>query len=430
MAPIEAVVIGAGGRGQGYSKFALKYPRELNVIAVADPIEERRMRLATEHDIPRENCFASWEDLLARGQMAQALLNCTMDRMHMESTVAALEAGYDVLLEKPMSPVLEENVRLVQLAEEKGRWLQVCHVLRYAPFWRKLHEILQSGRLGRVVSIDHRENLWFFHMAHSYVRGNWRQTATSGPMILAKCCHDFDILYWLLRKQVVWLNSFGSLVHFKPENAPAGATPRCTDGCLAAEDCKYYAPRIYESDIDGWPFNAVAMTPTREARLEALKNGPYGRCVYYSDNDVVDHQTVNMELEDGTTITLTMQGQSNEEGRTMRYDGTKATLYAKFAASEEKINIRYHRTGEVERIHVEPIDESAHGGGDFGLVRSFVNALKGNPDDSVTTARESLESHLLAFAAEEARLNHSIIYMPDYRVRAEAAARQLYNLPS
>lgn len=423
MKPVEAVVIGAGGRGQAYSKFALKYPRELSIVAVAEPDEERRRRIAVEHDIPSSHCFASWEDLLKKGQMAGALINCTMDRMHMDSTMSALELGYDVLLEKPMSPVLEENVRLVQYAEEKGRLLQVCHVLRYSPFWQKLREVVQSGRLGRIVSVDHRENLWFFHMAHSYVRGNWRQSDTSGPMILTKCCHDFDILYWILRKRVVWLNSFGSLVHFKPENAPPGAIQRCTDGCPAADVCKYYAPRVYVSGIDGWPFNAVAITPTEEARLEALKTGPYGRCVYFSDNNVVDHQTVNMELEDGTTVTLTMQGQGNEEGRTMRYDGTKATLYARFTARGDVISIHNHLTGEVERIEVQPVDESAHGGGDFGIVRSFVNAMNGKPDDSVTTARESLESHLLAFAAEEARLDHSTIYMPDYRTRVEQASR-------
>jgi predicted dehydrogenase len=426
MTPIEAVIIGAGGRGQAYSQFALKYPREMTIVAVADPDEQRRHRIASEHDIPPSRCFEGWEDMLAQGQISRALINCTMDRMHMESTTAALEAGYDVLLEKPMSPVLEENVRLVQLAEEKGRLLQICHVLRYAPFWRKLREIVDSGRLGRIVSVDHRENLWFFHMAHSFVRGNWRQLATSGPMILTKCCHDFDILYWILRQRVVRLNSFGSLTHFRPENAPEGATQRCTDDCPAAEHCKYYAPRIYVSELNGWPFNAVAMTPTEEARLEALKTGPYGRCVYFSDNDVVDHQTVNMELEDGTTVTLTMQGQSHEEGRTMRYDGTKATLFGKFASSGEHFTIHDHLTGEIERIEVEPVDDSAHGGGDFGLVRSFVNAINGQPDDSTTTARESLESHLLAFAAEEARLNHSVMHMPEYRARVEEQAQRHY----
>ena len=427
MAPIETVIVGAGGRGRAYSKFAMQFPREMVVTAVADPIDERRQRIASEHDIPPERCFTSWEDVAKNGQMAQTLINCTMDRMHMESTVAALEAGYDVLLEKPMSPLLEENVRLVQLAEEKGRLLQVCHVLRYTPFWETIREIVQSGRLGRIVSIDHRENLIYYHMAHSFVRGNWRNLATSAPMILAKCCHDLDILYWIMRKQVVYLNSFGSLIHFHPENAPEGATKRCTDGCPVADDCKYYAPRLYANDNNGWPQNAVSLTLSAEARMEALRTGPYGRCVYHCDNDVVDHQTINMELEDQTTITFTMQGHGDEECRTMRYDGTKASLYGKFSSRGHKITIKDHLTGTVENIPVIARDESGHGGGDYGIVRSFVNAVNGNPDDSVTTARESLESHLLAFAAEEARLNHNVVHMPEFRDRAEAQTRQLYS---
>jgi len=421
---LSAAIIGAGSRGNAYGEFGLEYPNELIVTAVAEPDPARRDRMAIAHDLPPDRCFASWEDLLSAGQVADVLFNCTMDRMHYESTLAALDAGYDVLLEKPMSPVLGENVRLVQHAEEKGRLLQICHVLRYAPFWQTLREIVQSGRLGRIVSVDHRENLWFFHMAHSFVRGNWRQDETSGPMILTKCCHDFDILYWILRQPVVWLNSFGTLTHFRPENAPEGAAERCVD-CQLAESCKYYAPRVYANDRNGWPMNAVSIIPTVEARMEALRTGPYGRCVYHSDNDVVDHQTVNMMLEDGTTVTLTMQGQSDTEGRTMRYDGTDATLYARFTAAGHKVTIRDHLSGKTERVTITDRDRSGHGGGDFGIVRSFVNAVQGHPDDSVTTARESLESHLLAFAAEEARLNHSVVHMPEYRARVEAQARQL-----
>jgi hypothetical protein len=201
---------------------------------------------------------------------------------------------------------------------------------------------------------------------------------------------------------------------------------RCTDGCPAEESCKYYAPRLYGSDVTGWPWNAVTFTPTVEARLEALRTGPYGRCVYHCDNDVVDHQAVNMELADGTTVSLLMQGQGDEEGRTMRYDGTSATLYGRFVAGRFRLTIRHHRTGEQEEVPIIARDESSHGGGDFGIMRSFVNALRGNPDDSVTTARESLESHLLAFAAEESRLLHSTINMAEYRARVETEAQQMY----
>ncbi len=426
MAPITALVLGAGGRGSVYGDYALAHPQNIEVVAVAEPAPDRMARMATAHDIPPSHQFATWEDALKHGRIADVIINCTMDRMHIDSTLAALEAGYDVLLEKPMSPVLHENVRLVQVAEDKGRLLQICHVLRYSPFFEAVRAVVQSGKLGRVVSIDHRENLVYWHMAHSYVRGNWRSEAEAGPMILAKCCHDFDILYWILRTPVAYLSSFGALTHFRPENAPEGAPQYCLDGCPAADDCKYYAPRLYASDMNGMPWNAVELKPSVEARLEAIKRGPYGRCVYHCDNDVVDHQSVNMELTDGTTVSLLMQGQGNEEGRTMRYDGTRATLYGRFVAGRYQLTIRYHRTGEEEDVPIIAKDASGHGGGDFGIMHSFYNALRGTPDDSVTTARESLESHLLAFAAEEARLEYTTIHMDEYRARVDAEARQIY----
>ena len=331
-----------------------------------------------------------------------------------------LDLGYDVLLEKPMSPLLEENVRLAQQAESSGRALQVCHVLRYTPFWQALRQVVQSGKLGRIISVTHRENLAYYHMAHSFVRGNWRQEASSGPMILCKCCHDFDVLLWILQQRVTRLSSFGTLTHFRPQHAPEGATQRCTDGCPAADTCKYDATKIYARTGFGWPMNRLT---TDEARLEALRTNWYGRCVYHCDNDVVDHQTVTMALEDGATVSLVMNGQGDEECRTMRWDGTEATLYGKFAASGDEIRVHHHLSGEVEQIPVIARDSSGHGGGDFGIVRSFVNALNGRPDDSVTTARESLESHLLAFAAEEARLNQTVVDMDEFRSRCQAAAR-------
>ena len=425
--PLNAVVIGGGNRGFVYGNFALKHPQELQIVAVAEPQADRRQQFSTLHDLPPEACYESWEALLSAGKVADVLFNCTMDRMHTESTLAALDAGYDVLLEKPMSPVLHENMRLVQAAEDRGRLLQICHVLRYSPYFEKIREIVQSGRLGRLISVDHRENLIYWHMAHSFVRGNWRNLAESGAMSLAKCCLDFDSLYWILRQPVVSLNSFGSLTWFKPENAPEGAPLRCTDGCPAANECKYYAPRLYLVPKKEFARRAASLDMSDDAIMEALRTGPYGRCVYHCDNDVVDHQTVNMELADGMTVTMTMQGQGDFEGRTMRYDGTKATLYGKFSAGDNRITIHDHLTGEVEHVPVIARDESGHGGGDFGIVRSFLNAVNGIPDDSVTTARESLESHLLSFAAEEARLQRSVIAMPEYRARVEAEARRIYN---
>jgi len=417
--PIEAVMVGAGNRGYyAYGPYALQHPDEIRFTAVVEPHDERRRRFAQDHAILQERQFRTWEELYSRGQIAQALVNCTLDRMHLDSTLPALELGYDVLLEKPMSNTLAGNVRLVQTAERRGRLLMICHVLRYTAFFFTLHDIIASGRLGDVITVEHRENVVYWHMAHSFVRGNWRSSRTESPMILAKCCHDLDVLFWNLGP-VTRLNSFGSLLHYRQENAPPGAPERCTDGCPVAEDCPWYAPRLYLQEYTGWPVSVISEDTSLEARRRALETGPYGRCVYRCDNDVVDHQTVNVEFASGATGVLFMHGHSHEESRTMRYDGTRATLRAKFGYGVgDVIEIHDHLTGRMERVDPQA-GGSGHGGGDAGLMAAFVKALR-DPRTALTTSRESLESHLMAFAAEEARVEGSIVEMSAYRTQAES----------
>ena len=424
---IEAVLVGAGNRGyEAYGPYALEHPEQIQFTCVVEPHEGRRKRFAEAHGIPPERQFGSWQDLYAGKRLAEALVNCTLDRMHLESTLPALELGYEVLLEKPMANTLQGNVRLVQAAEERGRLLMICHVLRYTAFFSTLHQILASGRLGRIITVEHRENVVFWHMAHSFVRGNWRNSKVESPMILAKCCHDMDILYWNLGA-VRRLGSFGSLTHYRPENAPPGAPERCTDGCPAADECLWYAPRLYLHDHTGWPVSVISEDLSQEARRRALETGPYGRCVYHCDNDVVDHQTVNLEFESGASGTLFMHGHSHEEGRTMRYDGTRATLRGRFGYGVgDSIEIHDHLTGRVEEHDPSTgglqADVGGHGGGDAGLMAAFVRALR--PElggaEGLTTSRESLESHLMAFAAEEARVEGGIVSMDGFRQRAEA----------
>jgi predicted dehydrogenase len=419
--PITAVVCGAGQRGYyAYGPYAQQHPEELRFVAVAEPDPVRRDRFGDEHGIPAERRFASWEALFDAGRIADACINTTQDQQHLASTLAALETGYDVLLEKPMASRLADNVALVQAAERRGRLLQVCHVLRYTPFFARLHEILAAGRIGRIVAVEHRENVVYWHMAHSFVRGSWGNSASSSPMILAKCCHDLDILIWNLGRPVERLHSFGSLMHYRPENAPPGATERCTDGCPVAETCPWDARRLYlDPAVAGWPATAIATDQSPIGKLHALQTGPYGRCVYHCDNDVVDHQAVNLEFAGGAIATLVMHGHSHQEGRTMRYDGTRATLRGKFTSAEMSIEIHDHLTGRCEQVDI-PEAGSGHGGGDFGIMQSFVRALRGD-QPPLTTARESIESHLLAFAAEESRLSGGIsVDMPDFRRRAEA----------
>ena len=419
--PIEMALLGAGNRGAfAYGGYARRNPHMARFVAVAEPDEARRERFAREHNIPPERCFANWEEMLARPQLAVALVNATMDRTHLRSTLAALEAGYHVLLEKPMATTAEDCVRLVRAAERTGRILQICHVLRYTLFWRTIYDIIQSGRLGKVLTVMHNENVAYWHMAHSFVRGNWGNSARSAPMILAKCCHDMDILYWNLGSPVLKLSSFGDLSHFRPECAPPGAPERCTDGCPAQDSCPFYAPRLYLNEaITGWPVNTISLDLSFEGRLRALREGPYGRCVYRCDNDVVDHQVINMVLEDGATIAFTMHGHSHDNVRTMRYDGTRATLRASEAAHE--IAVYDHLTGNEEIIRPGRA-AGGHGGGDTGVMNAFVEALRHPERPTLTSARASLESHLMAFAAERARLEGCILDMPGYREEVEARA--------
>lgn len=430
--PLEMVLLGAGNRGYyAYGPYALRYPEQVRFVAVAEPDDAKRERFAKAHGIPAERQFRSWQEVLAEPQMGAAVLNCTMDRDHLPSALAALDAGYDMLLEKPIAARVEDCVRIVQAAERNGRLLQICHVLRYAPFFTTLADIVHSGRLGEIISVNHNENLSYLHMAHSFVRGNWGNAERSAPMILAKCCHDLDYLIWLMDSAPVTLSSVGTTQWFRHDRVGQEIPARCLDGCPIAEECGYYTPRIYLTDTPNFMAAALGADTSYEARLHALQTGPYGRCVYRCDNTVVDHQAVNMGFPSGAVVTLTMQGFSHVEGRTTRIDGSRATLFADDASHEIRIFEHYSGPewpahpasvfqGKAEVIH-PPVASSGHGGGDFGLMRAFVRTMtEGAPP--ATSGRVSLESHLMAFAAEEARLNRVVVNMAEYRQRAEQSA--------
>jgi len=440
--PVEVVVIGAGSRGAGaYAPYALRHPDQVRIVGVADPDPIRRRRMAEAHDLADEQCFVSWEEMVAAGQLGDGAIVATQDQMHVEPAIAAMEAGYHVLLEKPMAHTLEGSVQLVQAAERTGRILQICHVLRYAPFWRKLHEILESDAIGEIVTVEHRENVAYWHMAHSFVRGNWRNKGLSSPMILAKCCHDMDVLVWNLKSPVKRLSSVGSLMQYRAASVAPHIPLRCTDGCPIEAECPFSAIAIYvdyertfpaarqqliraghdPETPPSWPFSIISPDTSRTGRLKAIETGPYGRCVYHCDNDVVDHQTVLMELESGASVTMVMHGHSNQEHRSMRYDGTKGTLRA-VAVEPGQIEINIHGAAtEVVTVDTRTV---GHGGGDEGIMADFVRVLRGEIEP-LTTARVSLESHLLAFAAEDARLSGQVIAMADYRAQAEALASQV-----
>jgi predicted dehydrogenase len=407
MKPVELVLVGAGNRGYlAYGKYAETHPGEVQFVAVAEPDDERRARFAEMHGIAQDRQYRSWEDLAAQPQLARAAVNTTQDRMHHASTLALLEAGYDVLLEKPMATNREHCVDLVRATEQRGRILQICHVLRFAPFFRTIHDIVTSGRLGDLVSFQWNENLVYWHFAHSFVRGNWNNADQSGIMLLTKCCHDLDLLVWMLGipERVA---SFGSLTHFCSNKIGPDVPERCTDGCPREAECPYFAPRIYvENDPGTWARDPVSLDHTPQGLMSALQTGPYGRCVFRSDNTVVDHQVVLLSYANGLTASLTMQGCSPVEGRTMRIDGMRATLFGN--ESRNSLEIHDHRTGEVEVLH-PLLPPSGHRGGDAGVFHDFLRALQHGRRDVLTSARESLVSHLLAFAGEAARTSQQVV---------------------
>ena len=417
--PLNAVILGAGDRGHYcHGMYAQRYPHKLRIIAVAEPNPELRERLGNLHQIPAERRFATWEDLLAVGQLAPALMNTTPDRVHADSTLAALKAGYHVLLEKPIATTPQECVQIIRTAEQTGRILQIHHGMRYAPFQAMIHEIITSGRIGQIMEYGHHENIAYFHMAHAYVRGNWRRKDTSGPIILTKCCHDLDLIVWYTGCRSKRLSSFGSLRYYRKENAHPDYQERCSDGCPVEAECPYHAPRFYLSEdyIPRLFAQAITADLSKESILKALRTGPYGRCVFRCDNDVLDNQITLIEMEDGTNVSLNMHGFSYDGGRTLRIHGTRGSVIGDTLLRE--IILHDHLTGRQDILHPGKVT-GGHGGGDDGLIAAFIRSVQSETQDVMTSGRISLESHLMAFAAEDSRISGQPVDMEAYRRQVE-----------
>jgi predicted dehydrogenase len=405
--PVTVVVIGAGNRGWGaYSSYGLKFPEELKVVGVAEPIPYRRERISKAFGIPPENQFVTWEHVFRKPKFADALFITTPDELHYGPAMAGLNQGYDLLLEKVIAQSWEQCNDILMLAEKKKSIVAVCHVLRYTNYFRKMREIARSGQIGDIVSIQHLEPVEHIHMSHSFVRGNWANSKKSNPMILSKSCHDTDILRWIINKPCTQVSSFGSLRLFRKENAPAGSTMRCTDGCRVEKDCPYSALKIYLRNRT-WLVHLNLEEVNDQTILRELKNGPYGRCVYQCDNDVVDHQVTNFEFEGNTTASFSMEALTSYAGRRTRIFGTKGDI----TGDEKTLTINEFATGKQEIWDAAKAAEisSGHGGGDHGLVHDFVRAV-GFKDPGIlsSTIQVSMASHLMGFRAEESRLKGSV----------------------
>lgn len=412
---VRIAIAGVGSRGKNaYGLELLNMKDRAKVVAVAD-IDPERLALAGDaHGVPDEMRFPSAEAMLAMPRLADAMLVCTQDRQHVPHAVAALKKGYDVMMEKPISPKLEDLQEITKVARENGRRVVVCHVLRYTPFFQTIKKTIDSGVLGEIVSIQALENVRYWHQAHSFVRGNWRREEDTSPMILAKCCHDLDYLVWLCGKKCERVSSYGSLMYFKKSNAPEGAALRCTQGCKAKDGCPYDAEKIYLTNKDTgilcgnveWPIDVLAENPTEEKIRHAIETGPYGRCVFHCDNDVVDHQIVNMQMEGGASLSLTMSAFTSIGGRTIKVMGTLGDLWGDMHENRIRIGV-FGKEPQVIDLGKEEKDFAGHGGGDRLLMEQFVDLMQGKePDGTITTLETSVESHLVALAAEKSRLEN------------------------
>lgn len=421
MKQLSLVLIGGGDRGSSYLKFLDIEPDKFKLVALAEPVKEKREYLAKKYDVSDDMCFESWEKLLEMPKVADIAMICTQDKMHFEPAMKAIEKKYDLLLEKPIAPTPQECYKISESAKKNGVKVLVCHVLRYTPFYKAVKKFIGDGNLGEIINVVHTEAVGNLHMSHSFVRGNWRKEDESAPMILAKCCHDTDLFQWLIGENCTMVQSLGMCSYFTEKNKPEGAPKRCLDGCPHKDTCFYFAPALYKVDTaEVQHFRAIVANkfdPTDDEVDEILKTSPYGRCVYQCDNDVVDHQIVNVQYGEDKLFTLTMSG-FNKGGRISTIMGTKGELHLNMEEQSMKFyDFETRKTTDVYNTDtvIDFTIAGGHGGGDAGIMNDLYEYIANdNPSDSISDISVSCMSHLICFAAEEARKKNVTVDMNEY----------------
>ncbi|XP_073441693.1 uncharacterized protein [Dendrobates tinctorius] len=442
---VTVLIVGAGSRGMCYTYYAVNFPKRMKIVGVADPRSCTKEALKMMHHIDEDKFFDDWREAAELEKFAEAVIIATPDRLHKEPAVAFAKKGYHILLEKPMAVTPEDCCEIVNTCKENGVLLAVGHVMRYHPVSRKTRELIDSGIIGDIVHIQHMEPIGYWHFAHSYVRGNWRNEEESTFSLLAKSCHDIDLIcYWMGDRRCVKVSSFGTLSHFTKENKPEGASSRCLD-CSLEETCPYSAQKVYLNKAAqgnfGWPTSVVCSNGVYdiESLTDALKTGPYGRCVYECDNDVVSNQVaetagsgervlqkeiwalmqrqqvVNMEFEGGQTAAFTMIAFSNDLGaRKTQIYGTKGEIRCCGRGPIEVFDFVANKKTQhlAKTVAFMPAHLSAHGGADYYLIDSFISAVSNNdPSLIITGPDDTLRSHLLVFQAEKSRRENSVVHI-------------------
>ncbi len=413
--PITAVIVGGGHRAVIYADYSLKHPDELKIVGIADPDPERREMCRLKYGFDKAHCFESAAELAAVPRFADAVINGTMDHQHYDTSVPLLEKGYDMLLEKPFAVSEDEMRRLLDVIRKNGNKVMICHVLRYAPFYLALKQRVASGQLGDILNIQMAEHVSYHHLSTSYVRGKWANSDKSKTtMLLAKSCHDIDVMAWLMQPdKPVSVSSVGSIFQFKPENAPEGAGTRCTVDCPLVDSCRYSAKKIYLEHPDRWTCYAWAdlehkKDQTEQDRIESFKNGnPYNRCMYKCDNNVVDHQSVLVNFRSGATGTFNMVGGSAKSMRKIHIVGTLGEAYGVFEENRFTVSMIESDAPSGYRDEIVDLNEAGsegHGGGDDNLTADFIRYLRtGEQSVSCTAIENSVAGHLTVFKADESR---------------------------
>ncbi len=406
---MKIAIIGYGSRGGNVYAKEFCGERGIELAAVCD---KRRHRLDTaqkEYGVKPENCYLSDKEFFSKGKLADLLVVATMDKDHYGHAVSGLKAGYDLLLEKPIADTLERCVEIVDLARKLNRKVFICHVLRYAPFFAYIKSELETGKYGKVSTINMTENVAYWHQSHSYVRWQWGNVEKSTPMLLAKCCHDLDIISWFMdANKCTAVNSFGSLDYFTEKNAPEGCAAYCCD-CKYQDTCLFDNLNLYKGKLKGWinETHEYFGDPNSEEDLKKFfedKKNPFSRCVYKCDNTAVDHQVVNMLYADGATAHLTMTAFADDCYREIHVHCQKGDIYGNMKDDVLQCNIY---GGEHKTVDVGKLTDGVygHGGGDSRLVGDIVAYYEGGDSKGATTIEKSFVSHNIGYAAEESRAN-------------------------
>ncbi len=398
--PIQLLILGLGDRGSIYAHYALRHPEQFTIVGVADVNKSRREALARACDLPASAVFDSWEGALATPKLADFAVIALPDQAHFAAAMQALDEGYDLFLEKPIACTLDECLVIEARVKSLKRRVILGYVLRYSDYYSHLKSILDTPETGDIISINHIEGMGYMQAAHSFVRGNWAQSAYSSDTLLQKCSHDFDQIVWWLGRSCKAVSSFGSLKFFKPANRPVGAADRCLHCPGAIEQgCPFSAKKLYQQRST---FHYALLDHTEQGIEQELATGRYGRCVYACDNDAIDNQIVNMLFEDNITVTLAMESLTYNQQRTTRVFCTHCEIIGDGTTWQ----VKYFNTRQTtcwdsleENLSRTPLT-ARHGGGDAGVMAELFRAYHHDTIEQwIRRFHLAMESHKIAFAA-------------------------------